>query len=266
MPPEDEDFSDVVRESPSEGRGEAGLADIARVGQEKPQDLKDKEDNHNELRKLGKTASSKDLPQVDWAYTEEGTLVIQFQDKVLLKQVPTDDPTMARDFAAASHTDTPVREPTFKREGQEDPNAKPPSVGEFLKKQYEEAPQVAGRIADDYARAWSNPGAVIDESVRRAEETISDIGKGDGAERGLSDFSNSLSRRTFETRPDGATEYTVKAGDTLTRIAEDSLKNQHKDDPNYKPTPEEVKREIDAIARANEIENPNLIHTGDKLV
>ncbi|HEY9869367.1 MAG TPA: hypothetical protein V6D08_09395, partial [Candidatus Obscuribacterales bacterium] len=66
MPPEDEDFSDVIRDTPSEGSSESGIADLARVGQEKPQDLKEKEEAHAELRKLGRTPSSKDLPQLDW--------------------------------------------------------------------------------------------------------------------------------------------------------------------------------------------------------
>ncbi|HEY9868554.1 MAG TPA: LysM domain-containing protein [Candidatus Obscuribacterales bacterium] len=82
----------------------------------------------------------------------------------------------------------------------------------------------------------------------------------------LGDFSNRIGKRTFETRTDGATTYTVKDGDTLSHIAEASLKEQHKDDPNYKPTPEEVQRQVDAIARANQIKDKNLIHTGDELV
>jgi hypothetical protein len=36
---EDEDFTDVVRDTPPESSSESGLADLARVGQEKPQDL-----------------------------------------------------------------------------------------------------------------------------------------------------------------------------------------------------------------------------------
>src|SRR5215813_7983006 len=105
---EDDDFSDVVRDAPSESRSESGIADIARVGQEKPEDQKEKEDAQSEARKLGKTPSSKDLPQVDWAFTDDGTLVIQFQDKLVLKQVPKDDPVMARDLVAASTPERPA--------------------------------------------------------------------------------------------------------------------------------------------------------------
>jgi len=206
---EDDDVSDVVRDAPSESRAEAGIADIARVGQEKPQDQKDKEDAQAEMRRLGKTPSSKDLPQVDWSFTDDGNLVIQFQDKLLFKQVPQDDPIMAKDLAASKLPEN-------------------------------DSSQIAGAVEQNVSKL------------------LSDVSAGD--------LSNSVGSRTFDTREDGAMKYTVKDGDNLTRIAEDSLKEQHKDDPNYKPEPEEVKRQIDAIARANKIDDPNLIHTGDELV
>ena len=107
MSVEDDNFSDVVRDTPSESRAESGVADLARVGQEKPQEQKDKEDAQSEMRRLGKTPSSKDLPQVDWSFTDGGNLVIQFQDKLLFKQVPQDDPIMAKDLAAAKTPELP---------------------------------------------------------------------------------------------------------------------------------------------------------------
>jgi len=91
MPPED-NFSDVAFDAPSENRMGASIDDLAHAGQDKPQDLKDKEETRQELRRLGKTPSSKDLPRVDWYSTDAGTLIIQFANKLVTKQLAPNDP------------------------------------------------------------------------------------------------------------------------------------------------------------------------------
>ncbi len=73
-------------------------------------------------------------------------------------------------------------------------------------------------------------------------------------------------KREFEVHPsDGSATYQIKPGDTLSGIARDVIKGRHKDDPNYEPTPQEINEEVKALAKHNNIEDPNLIFAGRKL-
>src|SRR5262249_53735918 len=85
---------------------EVGVADLARTGQEKPQDQKEKEQSHEEARRLGKTPSSADLPQMDWSFGDDGTLVIKMQDKVLTHKLVAGD-VITKEAAMAKVAEKP---------------------------------------------------------------------------------------------------------------------------------------------------------------
>jgi len=97
-----------IRERTSETCKAGGLEELARTGQGMSRDQGDKEEARSKIRRLAKILSSKEFPQVDWAFTNEGTLVIQFQDKVLLKQVPNDNSILGRDLSAPKLPDIPA--------------------------------------------------------------------------------------------------------------------------------------------------------------
>src|SRR4030095_582628 len=107
MPPEDDNTADVVRDQPSESGAESGVAELARVGQEKPQELKEKEHAQAGARKLGKPPSSQDLPQVEWSFTDDGKLVINLPSKVVTREVITDD-SVKKPLAAAILAEKPA--------------------------------------------------------------------------------------------------------------------------------------------------------------
>src|SRR5262249_2473650 len=140
----------------------------------------------------------------------------------------------------------------------------PPESADAKKSESSLLEDVYGSLTDGFKK-----NAQFDNLTNSVSTTVSELFGNvelfDSAAGVVGDLSNHIGKRAFEKKEDGATTYTVKDGDTLTHIAEDSLKERHKDDPSYKPSPEEVKRQIDAIARANHIEDPNLIRTGDKL-
>ena len=54
--------------------------------------------------------------------------------------------------------------------------------------------------------------------------------------------------------PDTPKDYTVKKGDNLWNIAKQYLKDQHKDDPNYKPTNKEIAELTEKLIKLNEKE------------
>jgi len=90
-----------------------------------------------------------------------------------------------RDTGDATKVD---RQPTFTRDGQEDPNAKPPTIKQFLDKQIRFISQGADRIVDDFVRVWSNPYAVIEDATKSAEDIAkspSEGSKAGGSEAGL---------------------------------------------------------------------------------
>ena len=70
------------------------------------------------------------------------------------------------------------------------------------------------------------------------------------------------SGRRFDTANDGRTTYTVQPGDNLWSISKDLLQRQS----SSPPTPQEITRAYQEIARENGIANPNLIHPGEKFV
>jgi LysM repeat protein len=64
---------------------------------------------------------------------------------------------------------------------------------------------------------------------------------------------------------DKDSEYKIQRGDTLTSIARRVLLHDGKHDAKHPPTAKEIEAEIKAIAKENNIKNPNLIIAGDKL-
>jgi hypothetical protein len=92
MPPEEKDLSPEVVDRPSEPRSESSVAEIARDGQVKPDDFKEKERQHEELRMKGLTPSSEGLPAVDFLF-DDGAVVAKISDKVI--PVGDVDPAMA---------------------------------------------------------------------------------------------------------------------------------------------------------------------------
>ncbi len=69
MPPEDDVEQSLDRSA--ESGGEASAAEMARGAQEKPQDLKEKEEQQSDLRKLGRTPSSAGLPKLEFGADEK---------------------------------------------------------------------------------------------------------------------------------------------------------------------------------------------------
>ena len=67
MPPEDNDRPSEVREKPTESKSDSGVADLARTGQEIPQELKNAFQERAESRMKGLTASSRCLPGLDFS-------------------------------------------------------------------------------------------------------------------------------------------------------------------------------------------------------
>ena len=75
MAPGGEQFIQEVWECASENGNEAAVEQLAHSGLEKPQDQKHQEKQHAELRKLGRTNSSMDLPRAELSHDEEGNAV-----------------------------------------------------------------------------------------------------------------------------------------------------------------------------------------------
>src|SRR5262249_1571144 len=98
MPPEEQDATREVEERPIETRGESAEADAARSSQEKPQDLKEKEQQHSEWRLRGMTASSTDLPKIDLLF-EDGGLVVKVGERSVNVGAPEDHPELIRSLA-----------------------------------------------------------------------------------------------------------------------------------------------------------------------
>jgi len=76
MPPENDDSSDVVRDTPREGSGESAVAEIARDSQTKTGDQKEQEKQHSLARRNYETPSSEVLPKLDFELDSKGMLTI----------------------------------------------------------------------------------------------------------------------------------------------------------------------------------------------
>ncbi len=68
-------------------------------------------------------------------------------------------------------------------------------------------------------------------------------------------------KREFDASPDGSATYTIKRGDTLWSIANDTLSEQL----GRAPKNAEIATHVKDIARENEIENPDMIYAGKEL-
>ncbi len=72
-------------------------------------------------------------------------------------------------------------------------------------------------------------------------------------------------KRDFEMKNDESADYKIQRGDTLWSIARDVLKHKHEGEENYKPSPREIRDEVNKIAKENNIANPDKILAGDSL-
>src|SRR4030095_7326604 len=75
MAPKEEDRVSEANERPDESHGDSAEAKLARTGQEKPQDLVDKLQQREDLRKKGLTASSRMLPGLDFSGEDLSKLI-----------------------------------------------------------------------------------------------------------------------------------------------------------------------------------------------
>lgn len=69
----------------------------------------------------------------------------------------------------------------------------------------------------------------------------------------------------YKINSDGSADHTIQVSDTFSKIASDSVKMQHKDDPNYTPSGKEIKSEMDRIAKANDIHDYDNIPIGKQV-
>jgi len=101
---------------------------------------------------------------------------------------------------------------------------------------------------DALVRGGTLPGLSLSES---AAATSSDVTAAAAAP----------SNDRLAARADGSLDAHVKAGDNLWRIAREALSQGHED--GYRPSDRDVMAAVGAIARDNQMQNPNLIHAGD---
>jgi YD repeat-containing protein len=69
--------------------------------------------------------------------------------------------------------------------------------------------------------------------------------------------------REYTVLSDGTAEYTVQRGDTVWSIAREALEHRH---PDHDPTGREILQEVRRIARDSGLEDPNVLHPGDRIV
>lgn len=69
--------------------------------------------------------------------------------------------------------------------------------------------------------------------------------------------------REFTVLSDGTAEYTVRRDDTVWSIAREALEHRH---PDYDPSGREILQEVRRIARDSGLEDPNILHPGDRIV
>ncbi len=131
MPPE-EDLPVEVSEASSESGGESTEAALSVSSQEKPQDLSDKEQQRTEMRKLGMTPSSTDLPKIDLSFDDYGKVVAKVADKSYTID-PRDQvvPPRPDDVDPGYAPDGPKRGDVPPTQGSEVPQETPPESGEM---------------------------------------------------------------------------------------------------------------------------------------
>ena len=180
MPPEDDASVERVKDQPAESHSDAGIAGLARSGQEKPQDLKDKEAAHAELRKIKGTPSSKDLPQMDWVFTKEGMLVIQTPNKLITRKVGKDDPVMAREMAESVPGERPAEKNDQKLESPKqvagDNGARDKSQADKLVEKFKNfTPEQQRQLREDLAAIDKLP----EEQRKRIYQSLDTIARND---------------------------------------------------------------------------------------
>jgi len=81
MPPEEEDRPRESSERPAESGSEDVVVQMSIASQEKPRDLSEKDDQRGEMRKLGLTPSSVDLPKLDLGIGDSGNVIARIAGK-----------------------------------------------------------------------------------------------------------------------------------------------------------------------------------------
>ncbi|MBX9690864.1 MAG: LysM peptidoglycan-binding domain-containing protein [Cyanobacteria bacterium] len=71
--------------------------------------------------------------------------------------------------------------------------------------------------------------------------------------------------RAFRFQDNGGAQYTTREGDTLSGIVRDALIEHHRN-PGYTPTAEEIARGVELLARQNNIQNPERLIPGQRIV
>jgi len=255
MPPEDDDRTRDVVETPKEPGPEKGITEAAREGQERPQDMKDMNKRQEALRKLGRTASSMELPRIDLLINAAGDVVAKFGEKVVnlatgaesAAAKPDDLRSEIKPGEGIDSKDIPPVKLTGGGEGRErDPGSGPPADlephrRESVKEPPEKAP-FAPIDAPTRGGSETRHGGEIEEKaaatkpkeVKMEPLVVTVDYKGEGIKREI---------------PPSVLENT--AGKTLKDIAKEHL---GKDPP---PTDEEIQKHVKEIAKINHIKNPD---------